>query len=873
MSFLLSLLIVAAQPAAPTDARNPDAVQVFHCGFEPTTDRDVDGWPDGWTRKHGPNYPSYLPIRIVETGSSEGHYALRLGLNGGAAVAYSPPIEVGSLFSYVLEVFLKTEGLKHDRAYISLTFFDPQGKELETFTSQSHQNVADWKKIRLGPLAATHENAHTAVIGLHLELGTDFADLHGAALFDDVWLARLPHMTLNTNRVDNVYALGTPIEISCKVSGVFESNPTIQCELFDVDNRSMGPPEVQRVESKTPSLPALAKPDAATDSVASNKAFVGTAQWKPTLGRAGFYRARVVLEGNSGKVLERQFTLVVVAPQNRSLLGEFGWTLPRGDRSIPFSTLAELLPQVGVYWAKFPVWISEKDGDKLDELMHFVERLGLHGIEPVGLLVDPPDELRSQLGDSSSLSAAAIFLGPSELWYGSLEPALNRLSVQMHWWQLGGDGDVSFVGNTDLAQRIGSVKKELEKIDHDAHLGFSWRMLNDPPHDKRPAWDFVSFTADPAMTDQELGQYFPAGDAQATNRWVTLEPLPRGDYAVNDRTADLVCRMVTAKQHGAKGIFVPRPFDPQCGLMNEDGTPGELLLPWRTTALLLGGAEYLGSITLPEGSQNHIFSRDGELVMAIWNHRNVKEKIYLGDDLRQWDVWGNSQELPRDGSDQVISVGPLPSFIVGLNEPVVRWNIDFAFEQIQLPSVVGKPHDNSIQLKNYFRQGIMGRVRLHTPTAWQTFPQAIGFKLAVGEETREPFTVRLPFEATNGRYPVRVDVELAADREYRFSIYRYLEVGAGDVSIDVTSHLTASGDLEIEQYLTNRTKELLDFKCSLYVPNRRRLVSQVIQLGPERDLKRYRVPNGKELIGKVITLRAEEIGGERTYNFRFVAKE
>ena len=56
-------------------------------------------------------------------------------------------------------------------------------------------------------------------------------------------------------------------------------------------------------------------------------------------------------------------------------------------------------------------------------------------------------------------------------------------------------------------------------------------------------------------------------------------------------------------------------------------------------------------------------------------------------------------------------------------------------------------------------------------------------------------------------------------------------------------------------------------------PDRRRLVSQVTRLGPQRDTKRYRFPDGRELIGKTIWLRAEEIGGDRTFNYRFIAKE
>src|SRR5262249_1628697 len=154
----------------------------------------------GWTRKRGANFPAYLPVRIVETRAPEGQFALRIGLNGGAARISTPPIEVGSVFSYVLEACLRTHGLHNDRAFISLTFQDAVGATLQTFTSEKFQDVKTWQKVRLGPLVADSDQVRTAVISLHLEPAGDAADLRGSAEFDDVWLGRLPRMSLQTDR-------------------------------------------------------------------------------------------------------------------------------------------------------------------------------------------------------------------------------------------------------------------------------------------------------------------------------------------------------------------------------------------------------------------------------------------------------------------------------------------------------------------------------------------------------------------------------------------------------------------------------------------------------------------------------------------------
>jgi hypothetical protein len=215
----------------------------------------------------------------------------------------------------------------------------------------------------------------------------------------------------------------------------------------------------------------------------------------------------------------------------------------------------------------------------------------------------------------------------------------------------------------------------------------------------------------------------------------------------------------------------------------------------------------------------------------------------------------------------------LPTFILGASEPILRWMLDFAFAQPRMPSLFGLSHENEFVVKNSFPQGVGGDIRLLTPESWKTYPRMTNFKLAAGEELRQPFTVTLPFDATAGRHEVRIDVRIGGDRPCQFSIYRNLEVGLGDVDLEVTSHLNAQGELEVEQRFTNRSTDLVSFKCMLFAPERRRLVAQVIRLGQAQETKTYRFPNGRELIGKTLLLRAEEINGQRILNQRIVAQE
>ena len=63
-------------------------------------------------------------------------------LNGGVAAVFTPAIEVSDQFSCVLKARLKTEGLRHDVAYCSVTFYDADHNPLATHLSARGPDTA-----------------------------------------------------------------------------------------------------------------------------------------------------------------------------------------------------------------------------------------------------------------------------------------------------------------------------------------------------------------------------------------------------------------------------------------------------------------------------------------------------------------------------------------------------------------------------------------------------------------------------------------------------------------------------------------------------------------------------------------------------------
>ncbi len=859
MNALLGLLIVAATAAPSNQTRHPDAVEIFRCDFGENWDVNFDLWPDHWTRKRGLGFPAYIEIGLEDDSTAIAGRALRVEVNGGGATLFSPPISIDSRFSYVLEGRLRTENLVHDVAYFSVTFYDGKRRPLETFHSQKLRDASEWKNVRIGPLAPKHRNVEIAVIALHLRPGVK-EDLTGAAIFDDVWFARLPRMTLSTNSKFNVYTDPSDLVITVELSGILERDPDIEFEVLDASSAT-----VRQHKDKLDGQIIAQKLTKVSELMGGglNKpaGYAGTATWKPEIKDFGFYRVRVTMFSQSGKKnYERDATLAIIRPLRTPVTGSFGWTLPQGDDPLPLDALPDLLQHVGVNWVKFPVWYSQDEERRGDQLMRFAERLSNKNIELVGLLTTPPDKLLTALSDGEKISAANIFSADPSLWLPSIDPVMTRLSLKIGWWQLGDDHDTSFVGYPDLANKISDIRKQLYRFGQDVQLGLGWRWLSEMPPEAAPPWEFLTLSANPPLTGKEMSTYLAASDSDRARRWVLVEPLPRGEYSVETRALDMVQQMMAAKIHQADGIFVTNPFAEATGLMNVDGTPSELLLPWRTASLLLAGTNYIGSIRMPQGSQNRIFSRGDEAVMIVWNDNPTSEVIYLGEDIQQIDIWGRrttpERGTPEQGEHrQVIPVGPLPIFITGINEPVARTRMALKFKSTRMPSVFGKPHQNAIYLKNFFSQGIGGKIQLDTPQDWRT-PQYQRVKMSLGEEYFKPFEITLQSGVNSGRQDIRVDFDITADQRYRFSVYRDLEVGLGDITIALTSHLE-NGVLVVEQRMTNHTDQVVDFKCMLRAPDRRRIRHQVFRLGRGQDIKVYHYPNGANLIGETLRLWAE----------------
>jgi hypothetical protein len=876
MQSLASLLILAAVHSAPMVPERAEAVEVYGCDFEAAHDLNFDDWPDGWTRRSGADYPFYVQIGIENesgaNGAESSNRCLGVHMDGGAAAVHCQPVAVSSSFSYLLSCRVRTSQLTAHTAFLSLIALDEKQEIVSYIESATVHEAVDWTMVEIGPWAPPPEARHV-VLSLQVR-PLHRGALFGTAWFDEVRVARLPRVTLSGDDRFNIYSDVAEPVVNFRVSGIRQREPRVHFILTDVYGRQVAE------HHSTMATRQMTFADEASKADAPAAAYSGEVLWQPPIPDVGFYRISATIESPDTSPLQRSITLAVVEEADARGAGIFGWCFPHGDTYIPIKQLAQLATTAHLSWIKYPVWFADGDTATADRIAWLAERMAGQGIQFVAVLCNPPAEkARELLGEDADSPQIAVVFAQPEAWKRLVNPVITRLSLKVRWWQLGADNDLSYVGLAQLEERIREILDHFGRFGQEIRLGLVWNWLEERPAAIQAPWSFLSCVTQPPFTARELENNLSEVKQSGAHggTWILVDPLPIDRHSTDARARDLVLRMVAAQTAGAEAAFISDPFDPLIGLINPDGTPRELFLPWRTTAAALSGCEYLGQLQLPGNSQNRVFARDGQAIIAIWNDQPTREALFLGDaeDVRQLDIWGRShtpEEQNVQGSPvQVLDVGPLPTFVIGANLAIARVRIDFAFDKEELSSAVGQEQVVSFHFRNAFPQGMSGDVVLHAPNAWTVQPERLRFKAAADEQQVHAFRIFLGPNASSGPQLVQIDFDVRADRAYRFSVYRTIRIGHGDVGFEIFATLNDDGELVVEQHLINKSDQEVSFNCLLFLGGRRER-RQILHAPRGRRIEVYAFPQGASFAGETLWLRAEEIGGKRLMNYHFTVE-
>ncbi|TWT46661.1 hypothetical protein [Botrimarina hoheduenensis] len=908
---VLGLILLGSTPAAAQQAQladgvevddiaTPDLVEVFRCLFDQERDRNYDDWPDRWTRLRDSTHPQYVEMEIDNIPADEAIPGRRMVIrpDGASARLTSPPILVMPKFSYLLTLRLKVERAVHGRVAVQMAFADVDGRILQLEESPPVKARGDWVELRIGAVQPQDQAIDRVYVHIDFDRG-ERGDLNAEVSIADVRLSRQPSIRIHTGSDYNVYTDPKDVVVTCSVSGILVQNPEIRFQLLDATNQSIGSTGKLEIDGVLISESATRAQDIVDGVGNSRDGYEGSIDWRPPIDDYGFYRVRVRMIGSeSDRVIKELSTTVAVVREDLETTedSEFGWSLPLADRPLSFPVLQELLPRVGVRYAKLPVWYAPGDEQRGDKLISFAEQLSARGIETVGILEDPTERIENPLAEGPPPPIQGLLVEDPSRWQSKIDHLITKLSLRIRWWQLGHDGDTSFVGYPNLLDKIKEIHHALFRFGQDVRLGLGWRWDHTQNWSESPLWDFEQMDARDGLNAAQLGQAFAEAAAPIAKRWVLVEPPQTGvgisaDEAEEERrhqsrVRDFVEQILVAKVNHADAIFVANPFAGaadatlgRTGVMNDDGSPGELLLPWRTCARLLGGADYMGTLRLPSDSRNWLFKRsDGQVVLVVWSEQPQQEVLYLGDQVQVIDVWGKARTPALSDGRQVIEVDRMPRFVLGLSEPLARWRLETELANDRTPSVFSIAHPNELRFVNRFPSGVggtfsivpLGNDGVSVNSAIRFSPREQTFSLPAGGKAALPFDATL-IEAEYGRQPLRIDFELTTNEDpLRFSVWRDLTVGQGDLELVVEVGYEPDGRFIVRQLMRSHSGRSGDFKCLLYAPPLRRKRTQVFQLGPQLDKKTYTFYQGEDLVGREMKLSIEEIDGDRELIKRFI---
>lgn len=637
-------------------------------------------------------------------------------------------------------------------------------------------------------------------------------------------------------------------------------------------------------EARADAGPA-ARAEARADTVPPLKIEIeATAEWKLPPLQPGFYTIRSGLIEDGREWLRTETTLAVLADLPvMAASGPFGWTLPDGVGNVDLKTVPEWLKDSGVYAAKYPFWIAPDDRLAMDNAAWLTERLKEAEIRCIGLLASPPAAIQSIIDEREKRQpVAANLFRDSRVWQPLLEPVMTRLTIRVPTWQLGYDGDHSFIGRPQLPDVISGINRELQGYGQPIGVAISWPWLDIFPPEVGAVAAAVSRAADEPLTADELESALqsaasePAASTEPGKQrarhenWLNISPLDKTKYDRDARISDLLLRMGTVRGHAVGGAFISNPRDRKRGVLRSDWRPDEMYLPWRTASLLLGDVSRVGTIDLENAGSNMVFANESRTMMMLWSPEPSTVEIYVGDKATQIDAWGRMtipEKVEVDGQlSHRFRLDRTPVFLVDLDPVIVSMRMSTRLVKERIDSLLGRRQQVGLVIRNPTRDPLSGSVALIPPKDWIVESPAQSFDMVPGEERELQYDIVLRNSARIGDVPLRFQCFLRNEPIRRFTIERNIAVGPDGLDVEVTTKQVDDG-LIVQLQLRNRSERDQQYDCLLFPPDGRQYQRRQIGVAAGATVRRdFSWTDAQSLIGKTMLLRAVEQGGGRILN-------
>lgn len=889
--------------AAPSDVA--EVIQEWSFGH--VQDQNSDGWPDAWQRRSGRTYPLFVKGEIhlrqpdfepqidearrvltqlyvgYQTGRSPfSVYAesvpspvatfiestvadpcFTVSMNTGNFEAFAPSFPVDPAFTYAFDFQAKSKDLDLYDGRLVCEFLDSQRNIVLARDSGRCETLGQWRTYRLGPFDLDDTKIQAARISISVTEKHPSA-LHGEFSVDRIRVWKMPKLEVELNSQTHIFQQKDAIELNCTASGLVGATSQVTMAVEDAFGNV-------RFRMQT-DLNRMNGPSDGDDR------WTGNATALLPFKEPGFFRVRCEL-GEKESVSHFARTVpIVILPESSygnpvDSNGRFGFSLPSQflvpdvvEHATALRSICELCNVTGL---KFPAWYDPAESESAIALSEFADQLKRNGVQPVGVFAVSPSSQEEKWGSLPPDHLA--LLNRSETWPEILQPVLSNLGLAVTHFQFGDDTDDRFTENFDLYETLQELREQIKIYAPESSLVVGWNGMTDSVAKDIPV-DALQLIFEPALNAREIADVAKRKDVGSIRRpqWLTLE-LPSSLLPIDARVRELYGTLSSARQSGFSKCWFTNAFDDQSGLFDKELHPNDLFLPFRTFQAIISNSIELGSFRLPSDSQNRYFQTGDSGTLLIWNNSNTEtwEQFYFGRDIRVFDAWGNEIAVEtvstKYGPEQRIPVSGMPVFVTGLETRVARWRLGFQLITPEIESIVGENTPLEFAIRNETNESATGTITLNAPDLLQNELATAPLQVDARSGNRSQLNLLLRSDASSVQIPIRFQLRLNADREYKFGVIRDLQIGLKDIRFDAQLLKLNDDVLRIDLRIENLATQPIGFDCMLLMANRPRERTQISNLKSTAS-RTFFLSQARQLAGTSVWLNCKEVGTNRVLN-------
>ncbi len=878
----------------------------FFADFGYAEDTNRDGWPDQWRRHTDRDHPRFVKMAIASRSelppeellqirrslaqfwlgweqsklpgdvipesiprpidafleATVADTCLEIVMNGGSARVEGPSFPVDPRNAYRIQMQMMANMIDPYVAQASVLWLDAQGTQLSELTMTPIPRSTEWQLVRIPETTGIPADARFAKVRISVT-PLSSQSIQTIVRCDRVRFERIPRIELEVKPESRITSAGEPIEVVCRLNEIDPTTTNVQLVARDQNG--------DEVWKQTNPL----------DLSSAQSTEVAIVSWKFSLPENGFYTlvANVI---DKETQQSHKHTTIVVTPREKADKAlpnsRIGWSLPGIGKSLSLSHVSSLVEYAHVGGVKFSVWLVEDKTPGTRSLSWMVENLTTKGVQCVGVIDPPNAELQSRFPDKNGKTLGNLLDFPN-IWQPMFDPIWRRTSLFLTQFQIGWDQDASLERHSQWQTNVSALAKHLRTVGSEASLTLPWNAISEPPQNSVKngvvAWNRVLSYATPSLTESEINAFSMQSPTDPKQQWISLDPLDRNRFSLEDRVRDLTLRLVAVHENQWEKAWISDPTDPNLAVLDRLGGPDELLMPLERLTKALNQSDDFITIRLNEHLFGMLFRVGNEDRMILVADSPMKTRIYVGEEWTGSDVWGRSvsfeSQLENNIPTRIVSIGKWPVILSNVDRILAEWQMTVDIENTTIENRVGLSEPLRIQLRNPDSEAVAGTIQVIAPSLLQDGKSSINFDAKSKSTSTFEVPMKLRYDASQMQEPLDIVVTLNQKPTKQFVVQRRIQVGLKDFQLETQVRFDERGFAVIDLEMLNLSNQTANFDCTLVVPNRTREKFQIIRL-EERYNRPILIPNGAELRGQSLLLRCEEIGSGRVLNHRVEIK-